>query len=147
MVACPKTGCLRRRFWLGVAALLIGASVCPAAEQPLRLTPREVGSRQPPDFTPLYAGQNVIVRGVVSAPFFSFPGYALLPFEDGRYGTVLEVLGDGREFQPFHQGDEIEVQGLVSSHAGMVTIRPDRIRVLSQQTPPAPETAITGSAM
>ena len=139
MVACPKAGCLRRRFWLCAAALLIGASLCLAAEPPLRLTPREVGARMPPDFTPLYAGKNVIVRGVVSAPFFSFPGYALLPFESDRYGTVLEMLGDGRDLESFHQGDEIEVQGVVSSHAGMVTIRPDRIRAVGHQMPPTPE--------
>jgi GAF domain-containing protein/CheY-like chemotaxis protein len=125
---------------LAAATLLVSASVCLAAEPPLRLTPREVAARKPPDFTPLYAGQSVIVRGVISAPFFTFPGYALLPFEEERYGTVLEVLGDGREFLALHQGDEIEVQGLVSSNAGMVTIKPDRIRALGHQTPPTPET-------
>jgi signal transduction histidine kinase/CheY-like chemotaxis protein len=103
------------------------------------LTTREVAARTPPDFTPLYAGRNVVVRGVVSAPFLNFPDYALLPFEDEQYGTVLEVTGEGRELQAFHQGDEIEVRGVVSSHAGMVTIRPERIRALSQQPPPAPE--------
>jgi GAF domain-containing protein/CheY-like chemotaxis protein len=139
MVACPKTGGLRRRFWLGVAALLTATSICPAAEPPLRLTPKEVGARMPPDFTPLYAGKNVVVQGVVSAPLFTFPGYALLPFEDSRYGAVLEVSGDGRELQAYHQGDEIEVQGVVSSNAGMVTIRPDRIRALGHQTPSTPE--------
>jgi GAF domain-containing protein len=138
MVAYPKAGCLRHRFWLPVA-LLVGASVSLAAERPLRLTPEEVGARMPPDFTPLYAGKHVVVRGVVSAPFFTFPGYALLPFEDARYGTVLEVSGDGRQFQAFRQGDDIEVEGVISSNAGMVTIRPDRIRALGHQTPPTPE--------
>jgi GAF domain-containing protein/CheY-like chemotaxis protein len=141
MVASPKASGLRRRLWLRAAALQLGAfALCLAAEPPLSLTPREVGAREPPDFAPLYAGRNVIVRGVVSAPFFNFPGYALLPFEDARYGTVLEVLGDGHELESFHQGDEIEVQGVVSSHAGMVTIRPEQIRGLAHQTPPTPET-------
>jgi GAF domain-containing protein len=138
MVACPKTGCLKHRFWLPAVAFLLGASVSLAAEPPLRLTPEEVGARLPPDFTPLYASKNVIVRGVVSAPLFGFPGYALLPLQDAGYGTVLEVSGDGRELQAFRQGDDIEVEGVVSSNAGMVTIRPDRIRGLGHQTPPTP---------
>ena len=141
MVGRPKTGCLMWRWLPRAAALLLGTcSLCLAAEPPIRLTPKDVGARQPPNFTPLHDGKNVIVRGVVSARLFNFPGYALLPFEDARYGTAIEVLGDGHELQAFHEGDEIEVEGVVSSHAGMVVLRPERIRTLGHRPPPDPET-------
>jgi hypothetical protein len=119
---------------------MLGAcALCLPAEQPLRLTTKEIGARTPPDFTPRYAGRHVIVRGVVSEPLFSFVGYALLPFEAERYGAVLEVPGDGRELRSFHPGDEIEVQGVVASHAGMVTIHPEQVRTIGQRLPPSPE--------
>jgi CheY-like chemotaxis protein len=105
---------------------------------PASLTLAQLGARRPPDYSPLYAGQTVLVRGVVSAPVFHFPAYALLPFEDSDYGAVVESTGDGRELERYSPGDEIEVAGVVSSNAGMVTLLPAEIRVIGKQPAPQP---------
>jgi GAF domain-containing protein len=78
------------------------------------------------------------VQGVVSSPVFHFPAYALLPFEDSDYGAVVEGTGDGRELDGYSPGDEIEVLGVVSSTAGMVTLLPRKIRYIGRQPAPKP---------
>jgi GAF domain-containing protein len=116
-------------------------AACAGAQQiepPLRLTLEQLGSRRPPDYSPLYAGKTVVVRGVVSAPVFHFPAYALLPFEDADYGAVVEGTGDGWELESYYPGDEIEVEGVVSSNAGMVILLPGQIRVVGKQAAPRP---------
>jgi hypothetical protein len=44
---------------------------------------------------------------------------------------------DSRSVNGYQPGDEIEVQGTVSAHAGMVTILPSEIRSLGRRPAPA----------
>src|ERR1700674_2511043 len=133
MAACPETNGLRR----GACFLALGAALCLPGLAQLRLPLEQLGARKPPSFTPAYAGQTVVVRGVVSARAFHFPDYNLLAFEDSRGGAVIEVPSDSRSVNGYQAGDEIEVQGTVSARAGMVTILPSEIRSLGRQAAPA----------
>jgi CheY-like chemotaxis protein len=114
------------------------SSIEQLSDSPARLTLEELGARRPPDYSPLHAGKTVLVEGVVSAAAFHFPAYALLPFEDAGYGAVVEGTGDGREVDGYAPGDEIEVEGVVSSNAGMVILVPDHIRLVGRQAAPRP---------
>jgi len=139
MVARQIAGGLRRAHVVGVvfAALLS----FPSAAQK-QLTLEEVNARRPPDSGPAHSGETVTVRGVVSAPAYHFPDYALLAIDDGRFGAVVAAVQapqpDAR-LDGLHPGDEIEVIGTVSSTAGAVTIQPERITITGRKSPPVPE--------
>jgi len=137
MVANPETETLKRR---AIPALALVLALCggPALAQ-VRLTLEQAGSRQPPQFTPLYAGQKVTVQGVVSAKPFHFPEYALLAFEDSGHGAVLEVPEWSQAINEYLPGDQIEVEGTISARAGLVTILPSAIRKIGRKPPPAPQ--------
>ncbi len=109
-----------------------------SADSPARLTLEELGARRAPDFSPLHAGKFVLVRGVVSAAVFHFPAYALLPIEDSAHGAIIEGTGDGRELEAYAPGDDIEVEGVVSSNAGTVILVPEHIRLIARRSPPQP---------
>ena len=134
MAACPRTSGLRR----GACSLALAAALCLPGLAQLRLPLEQLGARKPPSFTPAYAGQTVVARGVVSARAFHFPDNTLLAFEDSRGGAVVEVPPDSLSVNGYQPGDEIEVQGTVSARAGMVTILPSEIRSLGRQAAPAP---------
>jgi GAF domain-containing protein/CheY-like chemotaxis protein len=144
MPVWPSTGVLNRLRlmpWLAAAVLSVCvAGLSKGAGTPARLTLEQLAERQPAEYTPRHAAQKVVVRGVVSARAFHFPEYALLPFEDAQFGAVVEVAGDGHQIDNYSPGDEIEVEGTVSSHAGMVTIQPDGIRTMGAQPAPKPQT-------
>ncbi|MBZ5578905.1 MAG: GAF domain-containing protein [Acidobacteriia bacterium] len=133
MVQRP-TGRLNR-FGLALAA----AWLCGAAHAQVRLTLEQVNTRKTPDYSPAYAGQRVVVQGVVSARPFHFPGYTVLAFEQDRHGGVIEVPESDHLVDNYRPGDAIEVEGLVSSRAGMVMILPAQIRHLGNQQAPSPE--------
>ncbi|PWU11565.1 MAG: hypothetical protein C5B51_02270 [Terriglobia bacterium] len=133
MVVCPKSGVRRVACW---AAL--GAALCLPAPSQIRLTLEQVGARRAPNFTPAYLGQTVVIRGVVSASAFHFLDYTLLALEDSRRGAVLQVGPESRALEAYQPGDEIDVEGIVSAVAGMVTVIPSEIRVLGRTTPPTP---------
>ena len=139
MVARQIAGGLRRAHVVGAvfAALL----AFPSAAQK-QLTLEEVNARRPPDSGPAHSGETVTVRGVVSAPAYHFPDYALLAIDDGRFGAVVAAVQapqpDAR-LDGLHPGDEIEVVGTVSSTAGAVTIQPERITITGRKSPPVPE--------
>jgi GAF domain-containing protein/CheY-like chemotaxis protein len=132
MAACPRTNGLRR----SACFLALGAALCLPGPAQQRLPLDQLGARKPPNFTPAYAGQTVVARGVVSARAFHFPEYTLLAFEDSRGGVVIEVPSDSRSVNGYQPGDEIEVQGTVSARAGMVTILPSEIRSLGRRAAP-----------
>jgi CheY-like chemotaxis protein len=134
MAVCPKADSLRRvACWLA-----LGAAFCQPVHAQLRLSLEQLGTRKPPDFIPAYAGQTVVVQGVVSTHAFHFPDHNLLALEDSRGGAVVEVPTDNREVNDYQPGDEIEVQGTVRARAGMVTIRPSAIRSLGHKAAPTP---------
>ena len=135
MVRSPRRG--RNRFGLALT-LAAALSGCLAHGQ-ARLTLGQATSRKAPDYTPLYSGQSVVVRGIVSAAPIQFPGYKILPFQQDGYGAVLDVPDSEHAFDERKPGDEIEVEGIVSSWAGMVTILPVKIQLLGAEPAPRPE--------
>jgi signal transduction histidine kinase len=121
-------------------ALLAALVSFPAAAQK-QLTLEEVSARKPPDYSPIHAGERVTVHGVVSAPAYHFPSYALVAIDDGRFGAVVAALQAPQpdtRLDGLRPGEEIEVVGTVSSLAGAVTIQPERITIAGQKEPPAP---------
>jgi signal transduction histidine kinase/CheY-like chemotaxis protein len=126
-----RTGCNR-------LALLIAFAGAPLAGQtPLRL--QEVGARDPSaEYRPVHLNQRVTVRGVVNSPAFHFPDHTLLAIDDGNFGAVIRVERADDRLDPFHPGDDIQVDGIVSAFAGMPVVAPDRLSRLSVQPAPAP---------
>jgi GAF domain-containing protein/CheY-like chemotaxis protein len=137
MVTNAEAGPLKRLAFPALALALALGGV-PALAQ-VQLTLEQVGSRQPPQFTPVYAGQRVTVRGVVSAKTFHFPAYSLLAIEESGHGAVLEAPEGSQAIDGYLPGDEIEVDGTISSHAGLVTILPSAIHKIGRRPPPAPQ--------
>jgi GAF domain-containing protein len=103
------------------------------------LTLEQATSRKAPDYAPVYAGQSVVVRGVVSAAALHFSGYAILALQQDGHGAVLDVPETERNIDSYKAGDEIQVQGIVSSRAGMVEILPVKIELLGRKPVPRPE--------
>jgi GAF domain-containing protein/CheY-like chemotaxis protein len=123
-----------------LAAVFAALLSLPAAAQK-KLTLEEVNTRKPPDYGPAHSGETVTVRGVVSAPAYHFPGYALVAIDDGRFGAIVAALQAPQpdtRLDGLHPGEEIEVVGTVFSIAGGVTIRPERIAITGRKEPPAP---------
>ncbi|HJT88749.1 MAG TPA: GAF domain-containing protein [Bryobacteraceae bacterium] len=121
-------------------ALIAGtALVCVRAQAQAELTLEQLNSRRPPDYTPIYNGQNVTVRGVVSAPAFRFPGYSLLAIQQGGYGGIVEAPENNADLAGCRPGDEIEVEGTVSFRSGMVTVVSSQTRLLGRKPAPVPE--------
>ena len=124
-----------RQLALALAAALAGCF----AQAEVQLTPEQAMARQAPDYGPVYAGQSVLVQGVVSAQAIHFPGYTLLPFQQAGHGAVLDVPESERDIDNYKPGDQIQVEGIVSSRAGGVTILPVKIQLLGHQAAPAVE--------
>ena len=122
---------LARMWWvLAVCLPLAGQS---------RLSLEEACARDAAKgFAPVHKDQRVILRGVVNATSFHFPEYSLLAIEDGRYGAVVEAPGANSRLDGFHPGDEIEVNGTVSTRFGMVVIVAQDIRTVGTMKAPLP---------
>lgn len=120
--------------------MLTGLLGSPLAQAQLRLTLEQATERKAPVFTPVHAGQTVIVQGVVSARAVHFPDHALLPLEESGYGALVEVNGNGTEIDAYRPGDELEVKGTVSAPAGMVVILPLEIHRLGRKAVPTVDT-------
>ena len=134
MVRCSRGGLNRYRFTLA-AAVLTGCF----AHAEANLTLEQAMARKPPDYGPACAGQMVVVRGIVSAPAIRFPEYSILPFQQNGYGAALDVSDGAPDVGSYKPGDEIQVQGVVSSRAGEVTILPVKIQLLGRKPAPPPE--------
>jgi GAF domain-containing protein/CheY-like chemotaxis protein len=106
----------------------------PASAQK-RISLAELEKRNTTDFTPVYNGQKVAIRGVVSMPAFRFPEYGLLPIQDAANGGLLRLLPTD-SFGNFRPGDELEVEGTVAMQSGMTVVVPES--VISQGHRPAP---------
>ena len=83
----------------GSAALDIALALTLAltlASHPLRAQTRitlyQLGLRKAPDYSATYAGQRVLVRGVVSAPAYRVGEFLALGIQDDHNGGVLKVL-------------------------------------------------------
>lgn len=125
------------RFRVAFALTPVLAGCLAQAQSSLTLD--QATARKVPDYSPVYAGQPVVVRGIVSAPAIHFPGYAILAFQQDGHGAVLDVPETDHDLNNYRAGDEIQVEGIVSSRAGMATVLPVKIQLLGHKPAPAPE--------
>lgn len=136
MVAIPKAGGMSR--FCGVAlGLCLALAGLPLSGQ-IKLTLDQLESRKPPDFTPVYEGRSVIVRGVVAAAANHIPGYTLLAIQDEAGGAVIATTQGDRQLLAYHPGDELEAAGTVAALYGAVGVVPTRLTLLGRKRPPAP---------
>src|ERR1035437_9074388 len=67
------------------------ALACHPASAQIRISLAQLGFRSGPDYAATYAGQRVIVGGVVAAPACHFGEYSTLPIQDHHNGGVLKL--------------------------------------------------------
>ena len=129
-MAVNRTG----RGWL---ALILALACAPLTAQTMSL--EEAGARNPAaGYLPRHAGERVVVRGVVNSVAFHFPDHTLLSIEDGKSGAVVRVQRDDARLDPFRPGDEVQVDGVIDTVAGMPVIVPSAIARVGQKPAPAP---------
>src|ERR1035437_6999541 len=121
---------------LGVFLALASIPLCAQT----RISLEQLGSRTGPDFAATYAGQKVIVQGVVSTPAFHFAAeYSTLAIQDGRNGGVLKLPYPDSSLDRYQPGEEIEAQGTVVKQYGMTMLAPERVKLLGRTTVPQPK--------
>ena len=121
-----------------VLGLFLALTCIPLSAQ-TRISLAQLGFRTGPDYIATYAGQRVIVRGVVSAPAFHFSAYSALAIQDEHNGGVLKLPVPDSSLDRYHPGDQIEVQGTVVMQFGMTMLAPEKITVLGHTAPPQPK--------
>jgi GAF domain-containing protein len=114
------------------------ALACVSAGAQTRITLSQLGFRKAPDYSSTYAGQRVVVRGVVSAPAFHFAEYNTLAIQDGRGGGVLKVARPDSSLERYRPGDELEAQGTVVLENGMTMLAPEKVTLLGRGAAPQP---------
>jgi CheY-like chemotaxis protein len=123
----------------GVKLALVVALTCAWSPAQTNLSLQEAGARNPSaNFAPTRLGERVKVRGVVNSPAYHFPNHTLLAIEDGRYGAILKVDSRDPSLDPFHPGDDLEVDGSVAAFVGMAVIQPAMIAKLGVKPAPIP---------
>ena len=127
--------------WPGLMlGLTLAFGYAPVSAQ-TKLTLDQLGFRKKPDYGPTYAGQKVIVHGVVSATAYHFLTYTVLPIQDARSGGILLVPAADKWLDRFRPGDEVDAAGTVSMQAGMTVVLPESIEVTGHKPPPEPDEA------
>jgi signal transduction histidine kinase/CheY-like chemotaxis protein len=117
---------------------VFAAGLCLTGFAQDHLTLEQAGSRSGPDFTPVYEGKEVVVRGQVSAkPLLALNSYYLAIQDEAEYGLLLE--GAAAQFNGVEPGDWIEVTGTIGRRAGMPMLAPREIHLSGHGTPPAPK--------
>ncbi|MGA3239976.1 MAG: GAF domain-containing protein [Bryobacteraceae bacterium] len=86
----------------------------------------------------VYAGQKVVIQGVVSVPALHLPDYSYLAIDDGTGGTLIGLPAPETQLDDRHPGDEIRVVGTLGLHYGTVNVVPERIELLGQKPVPPP---------
>ena len=115
------------------------------AEEPLALSLVEVNSRKAPDYSSVYAGRTVKVRGVVNAERYHFPQFTVLAIQnEPEGGAVLSVPANDGRLDIYQPGDELEVVGVVAFTAGVVTIQPQSINLVGRKPAPQAVTVTPG---
>ena len=136
MAASPVA--VRVTRWRGAAlGVCLALANLPLGAQ-TRITLSQLGFRKGPDYSATYAGQRVIVRGVVSAPAFHFAEYSTLAIQDGNNGGVLKVALPDSSLDRYHPGDELEAEGTVVMQNGMTMVGPEKVTVLGRRAAPRP---------
>jgi signal transduction histidine kinase/CheY-like chemotaxis protein len=124
---------------LRVLLLAFAATIAlPLLGAPIPLHLEQAASRTAPDFSPVYAGKIVSVKGLVSTRPVSFLDYQQLPIQENGYGLLLEAPTGA--FDKLSPGDTIEAVGKISAYAGMVILLVTETRALFHGAAPAPET-------
>jgi len=103
-----------------------------------RLSLTDLAKRNAGDSAPVYLRQEVIVRGVISAPVFHVLDYLLLAIQDERSGGILKMPQPDTIFNGLRPGDDVEVQGTVAMQYGLPVVVPDSIVVQGHGKPPEP---------
>src|SRR5689334_23656125 len=103
-----------------------------------RLSLAELGARNSTDFSPTYLGQRVTVRGIVSAPAFHFPDYAMVAIQDENRGAILKFTSPQASLDSLRPGDDVEAQGIVGMQFGMTVVQPDSIVIQGRKPAPKP---------
>jgi GAF domain-containing protein/CheY-like chemotaxis protein len=135
MAAIPKPHGMSRFRGMTLPMLLALGGISAAGQT--RISLKQLETRKPPDYTPVYDGRNVLIRGVVSANAYHLPGFTILPIQDERSGGVLQVPQESTQLSAYQPGDELEVEGTVSSLYGTVTVVPTRLTAVGRKRPPA----------
>jgi GAF domain-containing protein/CheY-like chemotaxis protein len=125
--------------WRGVVLGALIALGCISLPGQNRISLSQLGFRKAPEFSSTYAGQKVIVRGVVSAPAFHFSAYSTLAIQDARNGGVLKLPLPDSSLDRYRPGEEIEAQGTVVMQYGMTMVEPEKITVLGSTSVPVPK--------
>jgi GAF domain-containing protein len=121
-------------------AILLSALLPLCLSAQVKLTLEQLNSRAAPGYSAVYAGQKVVIQGVVSAPALHFPDYTYLAIDDGTGGTLIWLSVPDTQLDVRRPGDEIRVHGTVNLHFGTVTVLPERIELLGQKPVPLPIT-------
>lgn len=109
-----------------------------AASAQTRMSLQQAGSRTPPDWTPAYETQQVIVTGQISLlPIWASDSYYVAIQDDASYGLILQ--GNVTQFQNLEPGDWVEVKGMIVRRGGRPVLLPDDIRKFGHAAPPAPK--------
>src|ERR1035438_4494046 len=136
MAASPDA--VRVTRWRGAALVVCLALASHPLGAQTRITLAQLGFRKGPDYSATYAGQRVIVRGVVSAPAFHFAEFSTLAIQDGNNGGVLKVALPDSSLDRYHPGEELEAQGTVVMSYGMTVVTPEKVTVLGRRAAPHP---------
>ena len=127
----------------GVLAVSLAGVCLTAAAQP-HISLAQLGFRSGPNYTAVYAGQKVSVRGVVSAPSVHFQEFTLLAIQDGHNGGILRVPMTDASLDRYRPGDEVEAEGTVGVQYGMTVLEPEKIAVTAHKPPPEPKDLSVG---
>src|SRR6266478_5684173 len=129
-----SNNCLRLPGWICLLWLAFAVAV---SGQP-RLTLQQAGSRTPPDWTPAYETQNVIVTGQISLrPIWVSDSYYIAIQDDAGFGLILQ--GNITQFQTLEPGDWVEVQGMIVRRGGRPVLLPTDIRKFGHAPAPVPK--------
>lgn len=121
------------------------AVLCAPGFAQIRLTLEQACTRTAPDFTPVYEGKEVAVRGQVSAkPLWAVDSYYLPIQDEAEYGLLLWSHAAGStapaiDFNAFAPGDWVEATGVMGRRSGMPILLPREVRLSGHSDPPAPK--------
>jgi signal transduction histidine kinase len=102
------------------------------------VTLEQAQSRTGREFTAVYEGKTIRVRGQVSAPPVWSLGSYYLPIRDNAdHGLILS--GDIKVFADLSPGDWVEATGKIESRGGLPRLLPDTIQKTGQEPPPKPK--------
>jgi len=134
---------IRLTRWRGAVLGVCLALACHPVSAQTRISLAQLGFRSGPDYAATYAGQKVIVRGVVSAPACHFAEYSTLAIEDSHNGGVLKLPMPDASLDRYHPGEEIEAQGTVVMQYGMTMLAPEKVTLLGRTAAPQPKELTT----